>query len=80
MFNKPKVNKAKRAMGNKGKDKDKNMVPGSSEQYDGKDPETESGEAATVLDDASGKQDKDGKRAILKILGDVADLHERVKK
>lgn len=80
VFNKPKVNKAKRAMANKGKGKEKNMAPGPSEQDDGKDPEPEPGEAATVLDDAGGKQDKDGKRAVLKILGDIADLHERVKK
>jgi hypothetical protein len=38
-------------------------------------------EAATVVDGSKdAKQDKDAKRAILRTLGDIADLHERIKK
>jgi hypothetical protein len=38
-------------------------------------------EIGIVLDDSKdGQQDKDVKRTLLQILGDIADFHERIKK
>lgn len=80
MFNKPKVAKAKNAVKEKGKEKNKGSAkPDGNEQT--KPALQESEDTATVLDDTKEtKQETDGKRAILQIFTDIADVHERIKK
>lgn len=81
MFNKPKVDRAKGAVKDEGKGKNKILNPKSSENKVGKgDPTGQARETPTVLDDYGGSKENGNKRVILQILGDVADLHERVTK
>jgi hypothetical protein len=83
IFNKPKVDKAKNIINDKvkvqeGIQSDNNLE---GERINGSVDQTP-GEAVTVLDgsDDAAKQDGDAKRAILQMLSDIADLHERIKK
>jgi hypothetical protein len=88
VFNKPKVDKVKKVVKDKGKDmeaknKDKAMKPDENVEGEVKsDPVGQAPqEAATVLDDSKDtNQEKDTKRAILETLNSIADLHERIKK
>ncbi|KIM85186.1 hypothetical protein PILCRDRAFT_5540 [Piloderma croceum F 1598] len=87
VFNKPKVDKAKNVMKDKGKNREgvdnaRGVMP---DGNGGQNPNSELGglpaeETATVLDNSKDiKRDKDAKRAILQTVGDIADLHERIK-
>lgn len=88
MFNKPKVDKAKSMVKEKGKNKSKDKGKSKDSDSIKLDEETKSkpvgpgrGDTGTVLDDPhESKQEVDGKRAMLQTIGDIADIHERVKK
>jgi hypothetical protein len=88
VFNKPKVDRAKNVVKDKGKDREgvDNATRVMPDGIEGQDQNSESGglpakETATVLDDSKDiKRDKDAKRVILQTVGDIADLHERIKK
>ena len=84
VFNKPKAQKVKKVVKDKGKDKeDKGLKPNGNVERDGKSEPVGQAtrEAATVLDDSTdANQDTDVKRIILQALGNTADLHERIKK
>jgi hypothetical protein len=77
VFNKPKVDRAKGAGKDEGKSRNETSNPESSEIGKG-DPIDQAGETPTVLDDYRDSRENSSKRVILQILGDVADLHERV--
>jgi len=88
VFNKPKVDRAKNVVKDKGKDREgvDNTTRVMPDGIGGQDQNSESGalpaeETATVLDDSKDiKRDKDAKHVILQTVGDIADLHERIKK
>lgn len=87
VFNKPMVDKAKNVVKDEGKDwvgvDNATVMPdGNGRQHRNSEPgDLPAEETATVLDDSKDiKRDKDAKRTILQAVGDIADLHERIKK